>query len=840
MPPTAPKPERVIVDGKFFRLGATRFFVKGITYGPFAANGRGEMFPEPAQADKDLAQLCGLGANVLRVYDVPPGWFLDSAARHGLKLLVDVPWSKHTCFFESYEVQRQARQAVRDAVALGRGHPALFALSLVNEVPAEIVRWSGPRRVARFIDDLVAEAKGIDPACLCTFASFPPTEFLAPRNIDFLCFNVYLEQEPAFEAYLARLQTLAGTKPLLLGEFGLDSIRHGEERKCELLKNQVQAACRGGLAGTIIFSYTDDWVRGGQLIEDWGFGLTTRHRAPKASFEQVHQLYSPAPYFPLPRRPRVSVVVASFNGGRTLAACLESLTRLNYPDYEVILIDDGSTDNTQALAARFPDVRNVRQNNQGLSAARNAGLRAATGEIVAFTDSDCRADPDWLYYLVGGLVRGDYVGIGGPNFLPPEDSPVAAAVLAAPGGPAHVLLTDREAEHIPGCNMAFYKWALEEIQGFDPLFRKAGDDVDVCWRLQARGYKLGFSPAGFVWHYRRSTLKAYLKQQSGYGEAEALLMGKHPEYFNAFGGGVWRGRIYGACPPGLVLRPSVIYHGVFGSGFFQKLYQPAPAHALMLCTSLPFHLLVNLPLLVLAVYSPLLVVPAAATILASMGICLAAAIQAELPPNKTRWWSRPLVAVLFFLQPLVRGWTCYTTRLNLRLTQSSPPEGAPKRWPPAAQPPGQLCFSNEQGIDRFAFLRGLLAHLNANGLQARLDSGWADHDLEFVGNRWVTQKLTTANEFLSGKRIFLRCRIRTSWSVFARLLFLLSCAGVGLLLASFHRVEPWSWFSLLLLPLLLWFLDDEKRSEGLLVGSLVEKVAEELRLQKYQSEPPKV
>jgi GT2 family glycosyltransferase len=88
---------------------------------------------------------------------------------------------------------------------------------------------------------------------------------------------------------------------------------------------------------------------------------------------------------------------------------------------------------------------------------------------------------------------------------------------------------------------------------FDPIFRKAGDDVDICWRLQDGEFKIGFSPAGFVWHYRRATVKAYLKQQSGYGEAEALLIGKHPEHYNAFGGGIWRGRIYASSFSGLLL-----------------------------------------------------------------------------------------------------------------------------------------------------------------------------------------------------------------------------------------------------------------------------------------------
>ena len=105
-----------------------------------------------------------------------------------------------------------------------------------------------------------------------------------------------------------------------------------------------------------------------------------------------------------------------------------------------------------------------------------------------------------------------------------------------------------------------------EIGGFDPIFIKAGDDVDVCWRLQERGYKIGFSPAGFVWHYRRSTVRAYLRQQRGYGEAEALLVRRHPEYFSAFGGSIWQGRIYSNASFGVILRRPIIYHGLFGCG----------------------------------------------------------------------------------------------------------------------------------------------------------------------------------------------------------------------------------------------------------------------------------
>ena len=116
----------------------------------------------------------------------------------------------------------------------------------------------------------------------------------------------------------------------------------------------------------------------------------------------------------------------------------------------MILVDDGSTDNTAEIAAQFPSVRYIHQSNHGLSHARNTGAAAAKGDVFAYTDSDCMADADWLYYLIGTLVSGDYAGVGGPNVTPPAQNWIQACVAAAPGGPSHVLLTDTVAEHIPG------------------------------------------------------------------------------------------------------------------------------------------------------------------------------------------------------------------------------------------------------------------------------------------------------------------------------------------------------------------------------------------------------
>ena len=92
---------------------------------------------------------------------------------------------------------------------------------------------------------------------------------------------------------------------------------------------------------------------------------------------------------------------------------------------------------------------------------------------------------------------------------------MAQCIARAPGGPTHVLLDDRIAEHVPGCNMAFRRDALLAIGGFNPIYLRAGDDVDVCWRLQARGWKIGFASSALVWHHHRSSIKAYWRQQVG-------------------------------------------------------------------------------------------------------------------------------------------------------------------------------------------------------------------------------------------------------------------------------------------------------------------------------------
>src|SRR5690349_10477991 len=119
------KRPRIAVDGKFFRRGDRKFYLKGVTYGPFAPNADGNAFATPEQTARDFTQIRELGVNLVRVYQSPPRWLLDLAAELDLLLLIDIQWNKHLCFLDSPEQCEAAREAVRTAVRATAHHPAV-------------------------------------------------------------------------------------------------------------------------------------------------------------------------------------------------------------------------------------------------------------------------------------------------------------------------------------------------------------------------------------------------------------------------------------------------------------------------------------------------------------------------------------------------------------------------------------------------------------------------------------------------------------------------------------------------------------------------------------------
>src|SRR5207302_407411 len=217
---------RIRPVAKFFSDGDRKFFVKGVTYGPFKPDAEGNYLGWPEQVDIDLALMRRAGLNVVRIYHAPPCWFLDRCAVAGMRVLVTLPWEKHIEFLRERSMRKQIAENVRTAVKAHAGHPAIFGYLVGNEISSTMARWLGARRVIEFVEELIRIGRAIDPEALFSYATYPPTEYLLPQNADFSCFNVYLHNQRDFEGYLLRLQNLTGEHPLILGEFGMDTIRH--------------------------------------------------------------------------------------------------------------------------------------------------------------------------------------------------------------------------------------------------------------------------------------------------------------------------------------------------------------------------------------------------------------------------------------------------------------------------------------------------------------------------------------------------------------------------------------------------------------------------------------
>ncbi len=461
------------------------------------------------------------------------------------------------------------------------------------------------------------------------------------------------------------------------------------------------------------------------------------------------------------------------------------------------MVDDGSTDITPQVASLYKNFRALRQTHQGLSVARNAGIFAGDGEVVAFTDADCRADEDWLYYLVGDLLKGAFVGVGGHNFLPPDDSAVAAAVMVSPGGPAHVMLTDRQAEHIPGCNMAFYKWALvgdRRLRShFPPRRRRRGCLLALaaarlphrCSARRASSGITGAPPSPPICASKAATAKRRRCWCGGIRNTSIPLAA-------ACG----RGAFTPSSKFGLTIAAAHDLSRAFWHRLLSKhvslragrradvLHQPGIPCAGQLAVA---GALGSFPLSLARWRWP--------ASLLSLGVCVVAGAQADLPRNKRRFWSRPLVALLFFLQPIVRGWARYQGRLNFGPTpqESGRKPGLAFLARPARRRWTRWNTGAIPRLDRIDFVRRILERLDREGWETKPDAGWSDFDVEILGSRWSHLQLATVAEPHAQGKQMIRCRLRTAWSLAAKVA-LCSMLGFELVVIGFVWHTLWHGF----------------------------------------------
>ncbi|HZP44979.1 MAG TPA: glycosyltransferase [Candidatus Binataceae bacterium] len=725
---------RLTVRGKFLYDGEDKFLARGVSYGPFPTNSRGERYPEPERADADFALMRQLGANLLRVYVPPPAWMFELARKHQLRMMVGMPWPFHMAFLDSAEMTRDIRRTIRDGVtAMREFADVIFAYSLGNEIRSDIVRWHGARAVSRFLRELYEIGKELDPQGLFTYSNYPSAEYLDLNFLDVVSFNVYLHREVDFRRYLTHLLATTDDRPLVLSETGMDTIREGEEHQADLLGWQARATFELGLSGFIVFAFTDEWHTGGAEITDWAFGLVTRDRQPKLAFHRVAEVFRGQLPPSLTESPKATVVVCAYNAAATLGRCLESLKHLNYRDYEVIVVDDGSTDDT-ALIAENAAVRVVKTTHRGLAAARNRGLAEARGRIVAFIDADAEADRDWLYHLVETLERSGAVAVGGRNFPPEPSSTVEAVIAAAPGEPREVPAGDDTLDQVCGCSMAVDKSRLPDPAPFDELFTTAGDDVDFSWSMHERGLKLAYAPGAVVIHRRRATIGAYLRQQAGYGRGERLLLRKYPDRMR-------RGdRVYGArgWARWFGSRPR-IYYGAFGRGLFQSLYRNADtpsaselaltpgwiagAISLVLLGALPVPKVLASPGFLGWHQSPLLMVIGALGVL----LTIASAIWTARgrPIRKSTLPARVLLCLVALLGPWARGYGFHADASGW-WRFADPASGRKRRW----QRAGENVIEGSPGLSVEEVCAALRSALLKRRATVAVTDGYQAYDLQ--------------------------------------------------------------------------------------------------------------
>ena len=594
-------------------------------------------------------------------------------------------------------------------------------------------------------------AKQADPDGLVTYANFPPTEYLDLPFLDFATFNVYLHDREAFRRYLFRLQNLVGDKPLLLGELGMDTLRHGEPEQAEFLAGHLREATLMGLAGAFVFSWTDDWHTGGHPIEDWAFGITRADRSPKAAYHALREVFEPL-------AGRAAAAAAARLGrrlhlqrrrARSTSACVAAgpgLPRLRSDRRRRRLDGRHARDPAPLPRACGPSTSRT----SGLSAARNVGLRAATGAIVAYTDSDCFADPDWLTHLVHQLQRTDAAAVGGPN-LTPDDGWLAGCVAASPG-PADARPGER-----PG------RRAHSRLQhGLPP--RGPGRRSTASTRSTARPATTWTSAGGCS---RPATGSPSPRAPSSGTTAarprgptcasrpatarpRRLLRFKHPDQFNGRGDGKWRGvavrrRRCRAC--GSPSRSSTAAPSGPGcsSASTSRARPTGPC-----CPSPWSGTWWRLWSRWRGCSGRMLWLTAVAMLVLSFAVAALQAAQARLAPHHDGRISR-------LSSPASATRSRSSAPGNATAPGSSP---TTRPWPaPAAEGSRQTLpltgrrtddFWTEQGCERTELL-GSIAYMNERGWGKTLDSGWEEWDLEVHCHPWTVLQVCTAQEDHGGR-----------------------------------------------------------------------------------------
>jgi len=710
--------QRVTPHGKFLSRAGQKFFFKAMRLADVSAT---LDFNQKLKLRNRLDNLRTAHTTGVVLTEAQSQPCMDIAAQSGLVAMVELRITADE--LTRSRGWKSVVSRIAHTANIFATHPALVGYVLDCEIGQDALRAGGLENARRRVRGVVKTIKGYAPEAIVGIKVRPETLALSILEQDFLYAEIPALEPVEIRDFVVALHNVAEARPVVI-EF-----KQASPGQDEAVAVAFGTGAAGVVAPPVPAPVSHDWL-----------GVRMMRASDVMPFVTLNGVCPPRPT----KMPMVSVVICAYDAERTMRDCLESLRRLDYPNFEVVIVDDGSRDRTADISMDFPEFRLIRQPNKGLSVARNVGMQAARGEIIAYTDSDCVVDPHWLTLMVHSMVENNFDGCGGPNYAPHEGGWIEASCAASPGAPCHVLVADDRAEHLAGCNMLFSKAALAKIGGFDPQFTSAGDDVDICWRLLDAGFKLGFSPAAFVWHFRRNTVKAYYGQQRGYGRAEAMLHRRYPERFNVMGQIAWRGTI-----PGLARtipgggRKRVLWRAATAGA--QTLFDPGLTLARVIPQTLEWTVFSAIALAASIVLG-LSLIPAAAMLAMGPIWALYYAWHAPLEKSHESFTARLLIAYLAYTGPMVRTMTRYKTRAKA-LTGLAGADGVRQRptinW---LRRTIRLDYWNDESITRDRLMDRMLKLFARGGHGAIVDAGWNDYDLEVRPNPWTRIELKTADE----------------------------------------------------------------------------------------------
>ena len=228
----------------------------------------------------------------------------------------------------------------------------------------------------------------------------------------------------------------------------------------------------------------------------------------------------------------VSVVVPAHNAENTIELCLKALFNQSLPreEYEVIVVDDGSTDGTAEVVRKFPEARLFRQERQGPAAARNLGAYQARGEIILFTDADCQPTSEWAERLAAPLREGAGVVGAKGTYLTRQQELIARFVQLEYEEKYERMAGEKYVDFIDTYSAAYRREVFLQAGGFDTRFPTASvEDQEFSFRLAAQGYKMVFVPEARVYHRHASSLKDYLRRKFRIGYWKVMVHRRHPK-----------------------------------------------------------------------------------------------------------------------------------------------------------------------------------------------------------------------------------------------------------------------------------------------------------------------